>query len=699
MKKTSFFLALIMLPLGVMYDQFEENNLESLLPMSVLWDIMNEVSGEMALQNEILLTGVNRNRLPEEYLEGPFETRFILDKLKEYGIKNAEIIDLPKWEEKTWDAEMAELWIVEPEKRKIADLKEIAASLCSGSSSTDTSAELVYVGPGDRELFYEGKEVRGKVVLVNGSPREAMPLAVEKYGAKGLVAYSSNDPAADPDQVVWNSIDPEKKSFGFMVSTRVGSELRDTLELGQKVVVRAIAKAQWLPYREEMVSALLEGNEYPQEELVFVGHLFEGFAKQGANDNASGCVAMLETARSLRKLQNEGKIPPLRRSIRFLFVSEINGTAAYIKKYPEIKKRFFAGINEDMVGEALVKNRSYFHLLTAPQSLPTYLDDAMASFVEWVGKTQREDSPSGGAHLGRIYSPAGTRDPFYYVIEPLFGISDIIVFVDGAVRVPTVQFMCGPDIWYHSSGDTPDKSDSTQLKRVAFISVAMSIFLANAGPVEVQTMMDETSARGLARIGQEKKKAEFWIKQAGKKDLVTTFREAQNIVNQAINRENQALSSIRYFIKSDANLEKILTARLSKLEELRRLVLKEVEETYEFRCASEKIFPQKPTPIKDEIRLSGLVPTKTEAMGDVMSFWRLRREIRKKKFQPPVNDMMVQFELKNFIDDKRSIAEIRDAASAEYSPLPWGDVELYMKTLEELGLVKIKKKQVLIRRR
>ena len=93
---------------------------------------MNEVSGDVALQNEIFLTGVNRNRLPEEYLKGFYEADFILKKLKEYGIKESEIIDLPTRDKTTWDAEMGELWTIEPEKRKIADLKEIAASLCDG---------------------------------------------------------------------------------------------------------------------------------------------------------------------------------------------------------------------------------------------------------------------------------------------------------------------------------------------------------------------------------------------------------------------------------------------------------------------------------------------------------------------------------------------------------------------------------------
>jgi len=83
-----------------------------LSPPDILRAIINEASGELALQNEIVLTGVNRNRKPEEYQKGYFEAAFILDKLREYGIEESTIVDLPVEEKTTWDAESAELWIV-----------------------------------------------------------------------------------------------------------------------------------------------------------------------------------------------------------------------------------------------------------------------------------------------------------------------------------------------------------------------------------------------------------------------------------------------------------------------------------------------------------------------------------------------------------------------------------------------------------
>ena len=218
---------------------------KTLLPLPLLRLIVNEASGDLALQNEIRLAGVNRNRKAEEYVNGYFETGFLLDKLKEYGISDCRIIDLPTRGEKTWDAEDGELWIVGAAPRKIADLKEVPASLCSGSATLDVTGELVYVGPGNQDKYYEGRDVKGKIVLVSGSPQGAQRLAVEKYGALAVVAYSASHPEFDPDEVGWSGVSAAagmKPTIGFMVSERQGRDLRDQLERGAKIEVRAWAK-------------------------------------------------------------------------------------------------------------------------------------------------------------------------------------------------------------------------------------------------------------------------------------------------------------------------------------------------------------------------------------------------------------------------------------------------------------------------
>jgi hypothetical protein len=696
MKKALAFAGVAAVSLGlVSARQIRITGPGTIVPLSLLRAVIGEASGDIALQNEIRLTGVNRNRPAGEYVDGYFETEFILAKLKEYGISHSEIIDLPARSKTTWDAELAELWLTKPEPRKLADLDEVPAMLCSGSADTDTTAALAYVGPGLQESDYQGKDVKGKIVLVNGNPETARRLAVEKFGAAGLIGYSSSHPEWDPDQVGWDSIrvgEKEKPTFGFMVSTRQGEDLRNALERGEALEVRAVCRIRQVPYKEQMVSALLPGDSLPNEELVFTAHLFEGFAKQGANDDASGCAAILETARTLRQLLDAGKLPPLRRSVRFLFVPEISGTAAYIQKFPEVAKRFFANINEDMVGEALIKNRSFFNLERSPDSLPSYLGDVLESIVRWMGETQKERLDS--LPVIPVVSPTGTRDPFYYAVTPYVGGSDHIVFVDGGMRVPSVMFICWPDMWYHTSGDTPDKSDATQLKRVVVMGAAAAAFLANAGPADAPKIIAETSGRGLARLGLEKLRAEKMVMDADAKGLPDACQEALNIIDQACGREKEAVLTCRFFAGGDPAVESLIKSKAAAFDAGRAAYRRETEEVYRLCCLKAGVKALRPVPTEEETRTGGLIPVRTDKMKgyfNAFEFYQNMRAMAEDAQTPPAFSRLgrAEFEVRNFIDGRRSILDIRNAVAAEYGPLSVKSVQNYLEVLRNMGYIDI----------
>ncbi|MHB8055865.1 MAG: M28 family metallopeptidase, partial [Candidatus Aminicenantales bacterium] len=638
----------------------------TILPLSVLKDIINEASGDLALQNEIYLSGVNRNRLPEEYVNGYFETKFILDRLHEYGISDCRIIDLPTDGPLTWDAESGELWIVKPALRKIADLKDIAASLCSGSATMDVTAALVYVGPGNQEKYYAGKDVKGKIVLVNGSPGWARRLAVDKFGAAGIVAYDSSHPEFDPDEVGWEGLGWDEgaatKTIGFMISKRQGTDLRDQLERGIAVEVRAKAVTSMVPYKEQMVEAWIAGTEIPDEELVFSAHVSEGWAKQGANDNVSGCVSLLETARTLHRLIADKKIPPPRRSVRFVFVPEISGTMDYLKMFPDVAARFFADINEDMVGEGLIKNQSMLTLVQTPWSMPSYLNDVVAEIYEWVGTTQRNNE--GAEAYLPIWGAAGSRDPFYYVLDPFSGGSDHVIFISDA-HVPAILMCVWPDQWYHTSGDTPDKSDATQLKRAVFIGAASAVFLAGAGPAEAETLISEVGGRALDRIGRAKIKAERMVRDAASERLFEVYKTADNYAAMSLAREIDTLESVRFFVKGESDLEARLEAGKKALADFGGPIASGIEALYADRCREKGISPKKIELSPEEIRLTGIIPVPTALMKPVFDERAFSVKRREAKDIPSYNLLRAEREVRSFIDGKRSILQIRNAVSAE----------------------------------
>jgi hypothetical protein len=87
-----------------------------------------------------------------------------------------------------------------------------------------------------------------------------------------------------------------------------------------------------------------------------------------------------------------------------------------------------------------------------------------------------------------------------------------------------------------------------------------------------------------------------------------------------------------------------------------------------------------------------MVPVRTIKMGGMMAMWELRDEVRKLGYRMPPAIAQAEMELRNFIDGKRSIVDVRDAASAEFGPLDLLEVEKWFDAQAKLGLLVIKKR-------
>ena len=135
-----------------------------------------------------------------------------------------------------------------------------------------------------------------------------------------------------------------------------------------------------MPY--ETIVATIPGTDPALGEIVFSCHF--DHQKPAANDNASGCAANLEIGRVLKKLIDEKRIDPPKRTIRFVWPSEMTGTIAYLAKYPEIAKRMKAAVHLDMVGGDPFITKSVLHVTRSPWSIATITDDVEAIFARYV---------------------------------------------------------------------------------------------------------------------------------------------------------------------------------------------------------------------------------------------------------------------------------------------------------------------------
>ena len=94
----------------------------------------------------------------------------------------------------------------------------------------------------------------------------------------------------------------------------------------RKVRLHAKVNSRLYSGKIENVTAVIKGRT--DEEVLVVAHLCH--PQHSANDNASGCGAVIEVARVLRKLVVEKRLPRPKRTIRFLLVPEMTGTYAYL---------------------------------------------------------------------------------------------------------------------------------------------------------------------------------------------------------------------------------------------------------------------------------------------------------------------------------------------------------------------------------
>ena len=377
-----------------------------LLPEKDVAALAQELSGETAKRN---LEGIVRNHRQRGSRGFHAASELVAERARAYGLSDVQILEFPsdgkifygtQRSRQPWDADVAELWEMkktgdswQPSVRT-ASYDAMPITLAEDSESADVTADLVNVGSGTAESDYAGKDVSGKIVLVSSQPGAVQDLAVGKFGAAGIISDAQNQRTAwwgeDENLVRWGHLQsfPNNKTFAFMVSLKTGRTLRDRLAHGEQIRFHAAVRAGQHPGNLEVVTAVISGADpkLKNEEIAYSCHL--DHQRPGANDNASGCVTILEVARTLQKLITEGKLARPARTIRFIWSPEIEGTTTLLNAKPEFTQRIKATIHMDMVGGGEV-TKSVFHITRGPISLPSFVHDVAEAFGELA-----MDSPS-----------------------------------------------------------------------------------------------------------------------------------------------------------------------------------------------------------------------------------------------------------------------------------------------------------------
>jgi len=668
--------------------------------------LVNEISGDVAFEHIRVFTRYHKPTGSDGF---EAVARYFEAKAKEYGLEDVRYIRQP-FEGQNWTATLGELWLTEPEARRLAFTPEVQLSLADYSRPTDIpSAELVDVGDGVADADYAGREVAGKVVLASGPAARVMEEAVWKRGALGLVLFTMSPRRIHdfPDQLQYmriplaNSDGTKQGTFAFELSNREGMYLRREMAARAtpyKVRVKVEAEFSPSPY-QAIVEAVIRGTEIHDQDIVLTGHLQE--EKFSANDDGSGCANVLELARAFKKMIDEGKMPRPRRDIRFWWVNENRSEDQYFADHPEEARQMLANINQDMSGaKQSVESRVQF-VTFPPFSRASFLGDVVESVISTLvaGNTSylsahaakqmrypwmdtEELHPSKG-----IYARLGTRERYDARVIPFHNSTDSQTFNQGVVGVPATTFTNWPDENIHSTSDDLWQVDATQLKRNNVAVAAMALYLANAGDADIPVLAAHMLGKSLERMSRDARIALELVAAAPAAGRADAYKRADFMVRHSARREKQSLESMRAFGREGGPGRNLIAATVAHLP---------TEAAAAERLASTcgVLFGGAPPAIElttRERELAGKVPVMA---GTVKDFMAARSRLRR----PEGLHGLMAYEVLNYIDGTNSYLDIYQAVATEaeiagdwyYGTVTLEDVAAYLDSTVAAGMTTVR---------
>ena len=382
-------------------------------------------------------------------------------------------------------------------------------ALCINSFPTPPGGvvlRLVDVGAGAASDF-EGKDVKGAVVLGDSAVGSLWARAVRERGAAGVVSTQIahyTRPESTPDVLQWGSIpyDETRRSFGFKSTPRATARLRAALAAGE-VRVRVEIASTFHRGPSRTLIAEIPGTTRADERVVLVAHVQE----PGANDNASGSGTLLAAALAIHHAITQGAMPAPARTLTMLWLDEIRGSEHWLQQDATRAGRVVAMMSLDMTGQDTSKTGGTFLIekMPDPSAIHSRPSDPHS---EW-GAGQVDPSWVRGHFLNDLHLAVAlrrARDTGWVVrTNPYEGGSDHTVFTRAGV--PALLNWHFTDRYYHSNLDTVDKTSPATMGHVATIVATTASFLGSATASDAAALVALVDEAERARLSTEARNA------------------------------------------------------------------------------------------------------------------------------------------------------------------------------------------------
>ncbi|MDY0903496.1 M20/M25/M40 family metallo-hydrolase [Pedobacter sp. CFBP9032] len=388
--------------------------------------------------------------------------QYAYDLLKSYGCDvKFQPFEVESWARKTISVEIG------TDKGNLTKMK--AVTLAHSPINADITGEIVDAGNGmETDYQADPAKFKGKIALIYlgilpGSPAETKSLhrsektaIATKYGATGVIIINT----VKNGVLLTGTASVTGKLIlipAICIGLEDGMALKEKLKSQSQTAHIAMTNFSGV-IKARNVVATFKGTELPKDKIVVGGHLDSWDLATGAIDNGIGSFAVIDMARTFRKLNLKTK-----RTVEFvLFMGEeqgLLGSKAYIDQAKKDK-------NLDQV-----KFMLNYDMTNDPKGFATSRAEMKELFTAWGADIVKIDTGfknlfNAGAGLHSDHQP--------------FMLEGIPTGGGFGGKLPNNS---GP--FYHSDGDSFKLVDEQELKNTVRYSAMLTYALANTPKIPV----------------------------------------------------------------------------------------------------------------------------------------------------------------------------------------------------------------------
>lgn len=365
-----------------------------------------------------------------------------------------------------------------------------------------------------------------------------------------------------------------------------------------------------------------------------------------------------------------------------------------------------ADLNFDMIGENLKVTNAIFAMMYTPDYNPSYLNGIMESILDFMDRIYNDERYPPQKDF-QIISVTGTRDRLQGRMFPYETGTDHEVFNNAGI--PGTGPLAWPDYYYHSSEDTPDKVDPTQLHRVIFTGLGALTVLAYADDQNSADIARLALVYGKKRIAGSESEAESSILSSSKDNFAENAVLATNFVKHVYPHEREAVKSSLTFSRGTES-KRLVEQVAAMLDDDEKGSMRNVNEIASMR-GRELGVARKAVALTDaERRASHLFPAREKGkdlynINFVMG--KIGRDSTAMKIGAAITQTVMRLQQRgvsslrlmgmpdaaaHYADGKRSILDIRDAFAADFDLMSIEALTLYFQAFEKAGVMKIVQK-------